>query len=93
MLKIFTREFFSVGALFAGFGVCVFAISVLRRREGNRQFFVERKEVGEGSEAAGGGVVRAERRFRTSGNVVCVVTGVSVCAYVALLVLVLRMGG
>jgi len=71
------------------FGVCVFAVSVLRRREGNRQFFVEteKDEGGEGAERRA-----AQRRFRTSGNVVCVVTGVSVCAYTALLVLVLRIG-
>lgn len=84
VLKIFTQEFYSVGALYAGFGVCVFAVSVLRRREGNKQFFVE-VEKDEGRRGA-------ERRFRTSGNVVCAVTGVSLFAYIALLVLVLRLG-
>ncbi|KAF8428787.1 hypothetical protein EV426DRAFT_285227 [Tirmania nivea] len=89
VLKIFTHEFYSVGALYAGFGVCVFAVSLLRRREGNKQFFVE-VEKDEGSGEAGRR--DAERRFRTSGNVVCVVTGVSLCAYIALLVLVLKIG-
>lgn len=65
----------------------MFAVSVLRRREGNKQFFVAVEKDERGGEAQ-----RRERRFRTSGNVVCVVTGLSLCAYVSLLVLVLRMG-
>ncbi|KAF8465547.1 hypothetical protein BDZ91DRAFT_776623 [Kalaharituber pfeilii] len=81
VLKIFSHEFYSIGALFAVFGACIFAVSLLRRKEGNRQFFSEKKAE------AGAGV---ERRFRTSGNVVAAVTAVSVSAYVTLLVLVLR---
>lgn len=64
-------------------------MSILRRREGNKQFFVEVEKderSGEAERRAG------ERRFRTSGNVVCAVTVVSLCAYVALLVLVLKIG-
>ncbi|KAF8446483.1 hypothetical protein BGX38DRAFT_660305 [Terfezia claveryi] len=89
VLKIFTHEFYSIGALYAGFGMCVFAVSVLRRREGNQQFFVEveKEEVSGEAERRSG-----KRRFRTSGNVVCVVTVLSLCAYVSLLVLLLRLG-
>ena len=137
VLKIFTNEFYPIGALFAAFGMSVFAVSILRRKEGNSQFFVVVHEeklldsvpVPNAAAAAGGGhgqgegaadrvgdvlggypgvvgveteagqaaagvrvKVNTERRFRTSGNVVCAVTGVSVVSYVALLVLVLRLG-
>lgn len=144
VLKIFTHEFYSIGALYAAFGVCVFAVSILRRKEGNKQFFVVvheeklldplpppplvspvavavvagdqsqwrrrdadnregdvRDSVGarvvetETGTAAASGVrvkVNAERWFRTSGNVVFAVTGVSVVSYVALLVLILQLG-
>jgi len=122
VLKIFSREFYGVGALFAVFGICVFCVSILRRREGNKQFFVQVHEEkvsdvgtgvggdgsGEGGEqmimsaravgeraAAGAGIrvkANAERMFRTSGNAVCAITVVSAFAYVALLVLVWRLG-
>ncbi|KAI5780286.1 hypothetical protein DFH27DRAFT_617928 [Peziza echinospora] len=86
VLKIFTHEFYSVGALFAVFGTCIYGVSLLRRSEGNKQFFVDTKTNSEGA------VEEEERMFRTSGNVVFLVTGMSVAAYVALLVLVLRIG-
>lgn len=121
VLKIFTREFYPIGALYAAFGVCVFAISILRRKEGNKQFFVVVHEeklpdsaplpaATVGNQDQGGDVVResreaetgagagsrvkvnAERWFRTSGNVVCAITGLSVVSYVALLVLIFRLG-
>ncbi|TKA43450.1 hypothetical protein B0A55_12964, partial [Friedmanniomyces simplex] len=44
VLKIFTSEFYSIGALFAIYGAGVLAVSAFRRMEGNRQFF---SEVGE----------------------------------------------
>lgn len=69
--------------------MCVFAVSLMRRKEGNKQFFVEKNKESIGSSSGGDG---GERRFRTSGNVVCAVSAVSFCAYVALLVLVLRVG-
>jgi hypothetical protein len=53
VLKIFTHEFYPIGALFAVFGFCILLAAALRRRGGNKQFFQD----GEG------------RRFRTSGNV------------------------
>jgi len=106
VLKIFTAEFYSIGALFAVYGAGVLAVGGYRRREGNRQFFVVSKERGEGSEpeAENGGATRVqdgssgrladlgpEKRFRTSGNVVVVLTALSVMAYATLLVLTLRL--
>lgn len=80
ILKIFTAEFYSIGALFAVYGAGVFTIGLFRRQQGNRQFF---SEIGED------GVNR--RKFRTSGNVVVVLTALSVAAYVVLMVLTLTM--
>lgn len=81
VLKIFTSEFYSIGALFAVYGAGVLLVSAYRRQQGNLQFF---DEVG-----VGGSV---EKRFRTSGNVVVVLTALSVGAYISLLVLTLRLG-
>lgn len=80
VLKIFTSEFYSIGALFAVYGAGVLMVGVYRRQQGNRQFF---SEVGED------GLNR--RRFRTSGNVVLVLTALSIAAYITLLVLTLRL--
>lgn len=82
ILKIFTAEFYSIGALFAVYGIGIFLAGLFRRREGNRQFF---KEVGhDGTET---------NKFRTSGNVVVVITAMSLAAYGVLLALVLGLGG
>lgn len=83
VLRIFTSEFYSIGALFAVYGVGVLLVSAYRRREGNRQFFTE--AVGEN------GDLTERKKFRTSGNVVVVLTALSVAAYVTLLVLTLRL--
>lgn len=80
MLKIFTAEFYSIGALFAVYGAAILGVGVLRRQQGNKQFF---SEVGED------GLHR--KKFRTSGNVVTVLTALSVSAYVGLLVLTVRL--
>ncbi|KAL1587778.1 hypothetical protein WHR41_03604 [Cladosporium halotolerans] len=80
VLKIFTSEFYSIGALFAVYGAGVLAVSAFRRMQGNRQFF---------SEVGDDGLSR--KRFRTSGNVVVVLTCLSVVAYVTLLVLTLKL--
>ncbi|KXT05928.1 hypothetical protein AC578_371 [Pseudocercospora eumusae] len=69
-------------ALFAVYGAGVLGVSAFRRMQGNRQFF---SEVGEDG--------LSRRRFRTSGNVVVVLTSLSVAAYVTLLVLTLKLGG
>ncbi|ERF76638.1 hypothetical protein EPUS_04458 [Endocarpon pusillum Z07020] len=106
VLKIFTAEFYSIGALFAVYGAGVLAVGGYRRREGNRQFFVVIKEerkrgpddgvgvLGEQQEEHEGevGTLQTEKRFRTSGNVVVVLTILSVMAYATLLVLTLRLG-
>jgi len=80
VLKIFTSEFYSIGALFAVYGAGVLGVSLFRRTQGNRQFF---SEIGED------GLHR--KRFRTSGNVVVALTALSMAAYVSLLVLTLRL--
>ena len=81
ILKIFTAEFYSIGALFAAYGAGVLTIGLFRRQQGNRQFF---SEVGEDGVSV--------RKFRTSGNVVVTLTAVSVAAYAALMALTLTMG-
>lgn len=80
VLKIFTSEFYSIGALFAVYGAGVLLVSAYRRQQGNKQFF---KEVGDDG--------LGRKRFRTSGNVVVVLTALSVAAYITLLVLTLRL--
>lgn len=80
VLKIFTSEFYSIGALFAVYGAGVLLVSAYRRQQGNRQFF---SEVGAGGEE--------RKKFRTSGNVVVVLTALSIAAYVTLLVLTLKL--
>lgn len=74
-------EFYSIGALFAIYGTGVLLISLFRRQQGNRQFF---SEVGEDG--------LHQRKFRTSGNVVVVLTALSVAAYGCLLALTLKLG-
>ena len=68
------------GALFAVYGAGVLLISLFRRQQGNRQFF---SEIGDNG--------LNQKRFRTSGNVVVVLTALSVAAYATLLVLTLRL--
>ncbi|KXL50711.1 hypothetical protein M433DRAFT_544656 [Acidomyces richmondensis BFW] len=80
VLKIFTAEFYSIGALYAVFGAGILAVSAFRRMQGNRQFF---------SEVGADGLSR--KRFRTSGNVVVALTFISLAAYVTLLVLTMRL--
>jgi hypothetical protein len=80
ILKIFTSEFYSIGALFAVYGAGVLLVSAYRRQQGNKQFFTEVGDEGLG-----------RKKFRTSGNVVVVLTALSVAAYVSLLVLTLRL--
>ncbi|MCJ1340324.1 hypothetical protein MMC09_005618 [Bachmanniomyces sp. S44760] len=82
VLKIFTSEFYSIGALFAIYGAGVLFTSLLRRQQGNRQFF---SEIGED------GLNR--KKFRTSGNVVVVLTALSLAAYAGLLGLTLKLSG
>lgn len=80
VLKVFTAEFYGIGALFAVYGTGVLIISIFRRQQGNRQFF---SEIGED------GLHR--RKFRTSGNAVVFLTALSVAAYASLIGLTLKL--
>lgn len=81
VLKIFTAEFYSIGALFATYGAGVLLVGVYRRHEGHRQFFSEVGDDGLG-----------RKKFRTSGNAVVVLSVLSVAAYVTLIALTVRLG-
>lgn len=74
ILKIFTAEFYSIGALFALYGTGILLTSLFRRQQGNKEFF---------SEIGDDGIT--QKRFRTSGNVVVVLTALSIAAYTCLL--------
>ncbi|KAI0478540.1 hypothetical protein GGR56DRAFT_630759 [Xylariaceae sp. FL0804] len=76
VLKIFTSEFYAIGALFAVYGAAVLLVAMYRRRHGNRQFFTT---------TGAGGEVKA--KFRTSGNSVLLLTALSISAYVTLIYL------
>lgn len=77
VLKIFAKEFYPIGALFALFGGVILLIGLYRRNIAVQLEIDEQK---------GGGA------FRTVGGVVLLVTTLSTAAYVALLVLMLRIG-
>ena len=89
---------FSEGALFAIYGAGVLGVSAFRRMQGNRQFFSEIGDDGlsrrrYGSLAAASALsANTNSSFRTSGNVVVVLTALSIAAYVTLLVLTIRLG-
>lgn len=109
ILKIFTSEFYAIGALFAVYGAAIFLVAIFRRYEGNRQFFDQEESDSETDDDDGvdhiviGGqngttvvgdrrrVQTIKKRFRTSGNSVTLLTLLSLSAYVALLVLTLRL--
>ncbi|PHH59464.1 hypothetical protein CDD81_3170 [Ophiocordyceps australis] len=76
ILKIFTEEFYPIGALFATYGAAIMLVATYRRYQGNRQFFTAEDPDG---------VLR--RRFKTSGDTVLLMTGLSLGAYATLLVL------
>lgn len=76
ILKVFTQEFYAIGALFAVYGVAVMLVAIYRRYEGQNQFFT--------SESPDGSL---KRKFRTSGNSVLLLTMLSLSAYVTLMVL------
>lgn len=80
VLKIFTAEFYSIGALFAVYGAAIMATAFFRRQEGSKQFFSDVDHNGQHT-----------RRFRTSGNAVVLLTLLTVGAYAALLALIIRL--
>lgn len=82
ILKIFTSEFYAIGALFAAYGAAILLVAVYRRYQGQRQFFTAESPDG---------VVH--RKFKTSGDTVVLMTALSLGAYATLLVLTWRLGG
>ncbi|CAK7265777.1 hypothetical protein SEPCBS119000_001685 [Sporothrix epigloea] len=111
VLKIFTAEFYAIGALFAVYGVAVMLVAIYRRYEGNRQFFSAEEQVqiedGEREEQRGScdqlhltqpsrvstAHTRSaiKKKFRTSGNSVIMLSTLSTCAYISLIVLLWRL--
>lgn len=82
ILKVFTSEFYAIGALFAVYGIAVMLVAIYRRYEGNHQFFT--------AESADGSL---KRKFRTSGNSVALLTLLSLGAYTTLLILTWQLVG
>ncbi|KAI5926104.1 hypothetical protein F4810DRAFT_655288 [Camillea tinctor] len=76
ILKIFTSEFYAIGALFAVYGTAVLLCAMYRRYQGNQQFFTTADDDGE-----------IRNKFRTSGSSVILLTTLSVGAYVGLIIL------
>ncbi|KAG5925664.1 hypothetical protein E4U42_004063 [Claviceps africana] len=87
ILKIFTEEFYAIGALFAVYGSAVLLVAVYRRYHGNRQFFT----TGPDAPDLDPGPVRVRDKFRTSGDTVLLMTVLSLGAYVVLMVLTWRL--
>ncbi|KAF4122019.1 hypothetical protein GMORB2_7612 [Geosmithia morbida] len=74
ILKIFTAEFYAIGALLAIYGAAILVLAAYRRYEGQRQFFTAESREG-----------LPTPKFRTSGNSVALLTALSLGAYSALL--------
>lgn len=55
ILKIFTSEFYAIGALFAAYGAAIFLVAIFRRYEGNRQFFDQEESDSETDSTASSG--------------------------------------
>ncbi|KAH8891001.1 hypothetical protein GQ53DRAFT_166495 [Thozetella sp. PMI_491] len=100
ILKIFTSEFYPIGALFAVYGAAILLVAVYRRHEGNRQFFDQEESEDESFEESDGrgGWARKTRRnvvlkkkFRTSGNSVLLLVVLSLASYISLMVLIWRL--
>jgi hypothetical protein len=71
VLKIFTSEFYPIGALFACYGAAILLVAVYRRYEGNRQFFDCEEPVVASSEESsftGGGDEVAGEGGNGNGN-------------------------
>ncbi|KAK5628302.1 hypothetical protein RRF57_004017 [Xylaria bambusicola] len=76
ILRIFTSEFYAIGALFAVYGATVMLCALLRRYEGNRQFFSITDNEG-----------KVMSKFRTCNNSVLLLTTLSLGAYIGLIIL------
>lgn len=53
ILKIFTSEFYAIGALFAAYGSAILLVAVFRRYEGNTQFFDQEESDSETDDSEG----------------------------------------
>jgi uncharacterized membrane protein YidH (DUF202 family) len=73
VLKLFSREFFSMGLIFIAFGVAMLVLGLLRRQ----------KMLGQNRDVWA--------PFRTSGRYIVATASIAICAYTAMLVLVLRL--
>jgi hypothetical protein len=80
IVKIFTQEFYAIGALFAVYGAAVLLVAMHRRYQGNRQFFTAESPDG-----------TIRKRFKTSGDTVLLMTALSLAAYITLVVLTWRL--
>ena len=98
VLRVFTAEFYSIGALFAVYGAGILAISLFRRQQGQQKYVADSMNMAilimTGnkqffSDVGEDGLHR--KKFRTSGNVVSVMAALSISAYICLLVLTLRL--
>lgn len=78
ILKIFTSEFYAIGALFAAYGAAILLVAIFRRYEGNSQFFDQEEsdsetdddDVGVRHDSLGGhrddvATIRGRRRIQT----------------------------
>ncbi|KAI7781181.1 hypothetical protein LA080_015186 [Diaporthe eres] len=66
ILKIFTSEFYAIGALFAAYGVAVLMVAIFRRYEGNKQFFDQEESYSESDDGDVG-----EHLLSQDGGVAC----------------------
>ncbi|KAI0815937.1 hypothetical protein GGR55DRAFT_370572 [Xylaria sp. FL0064] len=80
ILKIFTSEFYAIGALFAVYGAAIMLCAIYRRYEGNRQFFDIVDHEG-----------KVTNKFRTCNNSVLFLTVLSLGAYIGLFILTWRL--
>ncbi|KAI1295830.1 hypothetical protein F5Y03DRAFT_399171 [Xylaria venustula] len=76
ILKVFTSEFYAIGALFAVYGATIMLCALYRRYEGNKQFFNIIDHEG-----------KVTSKFRTCNNSVLLLTTLSLGAYIGLFIL------
>lgn len=68
ILKIFTSEFYAIGALFAAYGSAILLVAIFRRYEGNSQFFDQEESDSETDSDDGGGSGSGSRRDSRQGT-------------------------
>ncbi|KAI6250537.1 hypothetical protein HI914_01882 [Erysiphe necator] len=80
ILKIFSTEFYSIGVVYAIYGVSLLVVGLYRRHDSNRHIF-----------QAGNQDNQQDNVFRTGGNAVIYLTGVSIITYISLIILTMRL--